>query len=1186
VAERGLFSWMPAGLLGVIAALFALSFPHSTTQSAPTASAPSSDTERPVSSHAEKSEGPDPLQPLWDQYGSADGGLRLPASSAVRFLIATVPDPLDSHLANNFDRALEAIQEAMADGEYTLTRWFLPWPSPRAARSSASPDSTPPGLHRRSPGTLVFELDHPPNHLLVVFLVGETPTTGIQQVAFRRALQARENFLRKYPSLSALEKANEIHILGPYFSGSVSSLQASIQGGYGESLTDPNRHFQIISGSATRDYNRKELNREGRSTFQATVIPDLVLQEKLVDYLRLRMHACPKDLAVFVEGGTAYGTGYAGKLLPTEEDRPQRDFFRSIQNIIRFPLHISQLRGAYEKDVALSAPGPLNRGPRRALELSLESPENPTDVLPAQTPRMTANAEELVLSSNIEMLRRDKVRFVGIVGSDTRDILFIARKVREAAADVVLFTFGADILYTHPDFERYLRGMLVVTPYPLLPVNQAWTGQRDSSRRVSFPGSSEEGIYNATLVLLSEVHAADEDRRPLSEYESPLPEGRYRPPVWIMAVGHRGFWPVDVDADYEDQGYVYVEAGPYQPLEGRFAWPPGAQLLLLLSGGGLLALCALYFSQRAALEAEPGKAVPAIRPTTSLASRFSGRVRRFYVSQERGFLAMNRAYLVLLFCPLMLFQVSAAALLFKDGSLFGGAWFTRAFAIAVLLALAACLLSEIARLVRNWPRGQGNELAAEITPPGLMMLLITILLAIFLVSLLSMKPGEWLAFRTRALDLASAITPVWPFVICLAILCLWFRCHLRRTVLWEFQTDFQPVSSIAPTVTPNVGLLAERVDKLLSNPRARYSATLVPLLALIPFYRVWTTAFTTMDGLAWGRLFLVLSLCAYFAVFQSFVCFVMVWRSLRRFLQHLSFHPLAEAFRRLPEPLAKSPWKMWRSVPTYLLLGAAVSELKTLVRLGRVEAFLAPACPWFPGVDAPFEKRLEELADQAEKSFGRALEESEKGIPPPGPSAGSLRSALSEATSMVLEVLGDVWKSWPAPGPDQAPALEKTKDGEPPPNTAASLCRQLPEPWELWVRSAEELVAIRFAGFLHAVFAQMRNLLSYTLVGYILLLAAMNSYPYEPKHPVMALIWLISLVCIAQTFLAFMQMDRDKILSFMGRTDPGRVNFSFEFGKTVVLYGVLPLLTLIATQFPEVGDVLFSVFNPGARAPK
>src|SRR5262249_4660924 len=150
-----------------------------------------------------------------------------------------------------------------------------------------------------------------------------------------------------------------------------------------------------------------------------------------------------EDVALFVEGSTQYGEAYRSSPL-----RPHL--------IFQFPLHVSQLRAAYEKDESLKSGGIASRGPRHSLELPLETSDgNPVDILPPQDARMSSNIAELALATSIETIRREQVRVVGIIATDPRDVLFIARKIRESNTNAILFTMGADILFVHPDYQRY-----------------------------------------------------------------------------------------------------------------------------------------------------------------------------------------------------------------------------------------------------------------------------------------------------------------------------------------------------------------------------------------------------------------------------------------------------------------------------------------------------------------------------------------------------------------------------------------------------------------------------------------------------------------------------------------------------------------------------------------------------------
>ena len=132
------------------------------------------------------------------------------------FLIATVPDPIDSSLGYMFDRHVSAIQLAGQAAGYVPDRFDLPHGRDkgrrrRPARQSnarykldrlGSPkseeDSKLPRL-QREPGVLLFRgakspVGKPQNHrVLIVFLVGETPTIGINKTALSDAFDQFKN---------------------------------------------------------------------------------------------------------------------------------------------------------------------------------------------------------------------------------------------------------------------------------------------------------------------------------------------------------------------------------------------------------------------------------------------------------------------------------------------------------------------------------------------------------------------------------------------------------------------------------------------------------------------------------------------------------------------------------------------------------------------------------------------------------------------------------------------------------------------------------------------------------------------------------------------------------------------------------------------------------------------------------
>src|SRR5258708_1562350 len=192
-------------------------------------------------------------------------------------IIATLPDPIESGLSDKLDDEIDAIQKAAESQGYVLDRFKLPWPTraERAAKGGEaeidqSEDSEPtrdetehagakPG-QRSEPGVLLFRDGHS-RHLLVVFLVGETPTSGIHKPALSRALQQacelRNSFASALPRGDGSDNCPPISIMGPAFSGSQDSVVFAIHDwrsegsvGYGQTSC---RDVKIrnVSGSTT-----------------------------------------------------------------------------------------------------------------------------------------------------------------------------------------------------------------------------------------------------------------------------------------------------------------------------------------------------------------------------------------------------------------------------------------------------------------------------------------------------------------------------------------------------------------------------------------------------------------------------------------------------------------------------------------------------------------------------------------------------------------------------------------------------------------------------------------------------------------------------------------------------------------------------------------------------------------------
>src|SRR5271165_6462796 len=151
-----------------------------------------------------------------------------PANPYLNFVIAIVPNPVQTHLPLLFDRSVEAIQQAAQDEGYTDDGSWFPWDDALKDNDSLDDKEMAKALEEkkhRQPGVLVFrrglalqeEKEKPYSGGLIVFLVGEQPTGGIDDIQFEHALEGMK-VLQPYQS------DEKLRILGPTFSGSLPSL--------------------------------------------------------------------------------------------------------------------------------------------------------------------------------------------------------------------------------------------------------------------------------------------------------------------------------------------------------------------------------------------------------------------------------------------------------------------------------------------------------------------------------------------------------------------------------------------------------------------------------------------------------------------------------------------------------------------------------------------------------------------------------------------------------------------------------------------------------------------------------------------------------------------------------------------------------------------------------------------------
>jgi len=459
-------------------------------------------------------------------------------SLELKALVMCVADPIFSSNGYRTDLQVESLQKALTERDYVADRWFLPWKS-GAQQPCAN-----------QPGAILFR--GPDNHgrrqLLVVYVVGELMTSGVNRTSLTAALDHAHALLRL-----STPRQTVIPILGPVFTGSAESL--------GLTLAAPRKAGNdipvvVLNFSATAfDVDRFERLVEGTSTSYAATIASFDEQrEKLLKYALDRLGVV--RVAWLTEAGTGLAAGTR---------RPKKNQ-AVIWNFV-FPTGIAQVRDAYDKDAARNTISHLaSPADRTVLRFPAEAQSNARDLLPRFSPRMQGPYTELSLRHLLLDIARDEFDAVGITATDHRDRLFLVDQVRKHVPEAQILLVGGDLAFEHPMFRQAMLGSLVVSAYPPFIAHHLWlTDDQTPASRLALPTQANYALFNAIALGLDMAGRRDANYRGVIQeyhlekapedagfrhYDSPICGGvtsaaSKRPRIWISAVGYQGAWPLE-----------------------------------------------------------------------------------------------------------------------------------------------------------------------------------------------------------------------------------------------------------------------------------------------------------------------------------------------------------------------------------------------------------------------------------------------------------------------------------------------------------------------------------------------------------------------------------------------------------------------------------------------------------------
>lgn len=526
-----------------------------------------------------------PAKPMGGEGPKSDRWFPYAPDWRIDFVVASLSDPLDSRLGFYFDGSLAVLEQAAVDAGYILDRWQLPWSEHLQGAKSASGRR----LYEDTPGVLVFRRmpsaddedgKHRPTaaasrRLLVVFVIGETPTAGLHVRALTTALHFIDSH-RGQAGLPALD--GRLHLVSPYHTGGADSLVRAFRRWTSEreGSTDakrPTPDVRIYSGGATGIDAKAFKDRCAASGVTAEFHSPLEQNDQALNCLL--HHVGEQDLrrpwpsGVFLpkppvvllrEATTAFGARKPEDSLDVQRagDAPKAQILE-----FGFPAHVSAVRTAY-KNASPARHDVMGRfePPRAKLDISTDTAVEPRERPTLFSPNLAGAETETLLHEMLGFVERSQARYVGVVATDVRDRIFLAGLVRERCPNVQVFLPQADLYYLHDSANRHLRGALVASTYPVVPeLNPRLQilGGGGSVTGVRLQRSDgDAGRYYAMQRAIREALQEGDSARGVASTARTLGKpglGSKPPPdpaqwdegkrtIWISSVGVDRMWPV------------------------------------------------------------------------------------------------------------------------------------------------------------------------------------------------------------------------------------------------------------------------------------------------------------------------------------------------------------------------------------------------------------------------------------------------------------------------------------------------------------------------------------------------------------------------------------------------------------------------------------------------------------------
>jgi hypothetical protein len=1125
----------------------------------------------------------------------------------IRFVIASLPDPVHTHMALLFDRGIESIEGAAQASGYLFSRSWMPWD---ISTHSESADFTVrmAQAHLEEqveslPGLMIFQGSGgsgTAGTILFVFVVGETPTAGLHVEQMQNALEIRRSILAG--ATADLPESKVLRIFGPAFSGSLMSLDAILNAQPHDRFSRISiRSGTISSYHAVRDFCESvksqwsdqklekwaQPDHPGRPDFATLQFSDRY-QEFYLSVFFYDRHDIHSHVAILSEDETTFGNQEAKVSNPEVSETQERDDGSSepVVPFIRlyFPREIAQLRDAYQHDVQIQTQATNAKSPpQNGLALSLSVTGNDDDSVAAYSPLQTPLSQESMLQAIVATLRRKHAKVVIIRASDTLDEIFLSRYLRQNYPQARLVTVGADLLMVHDFYDPRFHGILAVTPFPLLTgadfpgLDRTPSGGKEVHRL--FPDSYSAGNFNAFLSLLDFEAEAKSGELPARDYEQlgmpsflqPTQNSAVGPlsaHLWLTSVGRDGYWPVGVLDDVPEtflqniaketkreikrpESGMLAAAGDFKHL-GTYAvhFSVAWTIFWMLAFGLTLCMSLLL-------------AFPSTFSRSEILGRFGGNP-----SPSRSYLLFLGSMLLL--ASETLFVIPAVFWLGHYGKPAEalGFWQSLGEALNGLWLVIGGYVFSAAALGVACYRGFNDRENKSLARIGVAVCASAIFITI------GSTGWMWSAdvdstlgsFLYRYINVGSGVSPCLPLVMLLAGWIWWTWQSLtgvastqeKWVVLpsrrcFEQKSAFNSKQLLDPTSRVQLKAVAAREDEwpwktLAAVPRdIKLALSALAGFAVIVLLMRPSEIAEAFESATYKRLYWCLLYSCLLLVCFLVTHIVALWLQLRMLLQAVERLPFRRGFTGLKTLTWKPLWKLAGNGREEFVQ-VLREELDALTQIQKTEAqdpALRTAIANAKSATDKVSAAYEHVGDERGREATAGLRATFQIL------EGSLATAASEA----LLYANSQWKAGVGT-PAQDSGLAAT----------------------------ERFLCLFYLNIILVPLRRLQTLILALAGVFVSVLISYSSYPFESRESFHVLLISIFFVISLVVGVVYGQMYSNPLLARITNTKPGELGL--DFWVRIGTFVFVPLLSLLSVQFPEINNFLFSWLEPALQSIK